>query len=49
MSKRRMRFTEFRAKVFKAAISGRKPLQETIAGYELLPIQVSQWKNPLLE
>jgi transposase len=49
MSKRRTHSPEFKAKVAKEAISGRKTIQEIAAGHAIHPIQVSQWKRQLLD
>jgi transposase-like protein len=40
---------ELKARVAMEAISGRKTLQEIAADHAIHPIQVSQWKNQLLE
>ena len=40
---------EFKSRVAIEAISGRKTLQEIAADHAVHPIQVSQWKKPLLD
>ena len=40
---------EFKGRVAMEALSGRKTLQEIAADHAIHPIQVSQWKQQLLE
>ncbi len=49
MSKRRTHSPEFKSRVAIEAISGRKTLQEIAADHAVHPIQMSQWKKPLLD
>ncbi len=49
LSKRRTHSPEFNARVDMEAISGRKTIQEIAADHAIQPIQVSQWKRPLLD
>ncbi len=49
MSKRRTHSPEFKARAALEAINGLKTIQEIAADHAIHPIQVSQWKKPLLE
>lgn len=50
MSKKRRAFSaDFKAKVALEALREQEPLNQIAARYEVLPTQVSQWKNQLLD
>jgi len=50
MSRKRRSFTpEFKAKVAMEAIKETRTLAEIASQYDVLPVQVSQWKAQLLE
>ena len=50
MSKKRRAFSaDFKAKVALEALREQEPLNQIAARYDVLPTQVSQWKNQLLD
>jgi transposase-like protein len=49
MNKRRTHRPQFKARVAREAISGRKTIQEIAADHSIHPIQVSQWRRKLLD
>jgi transposase len=48
-AKRRRHDPEFKARVALEAIKGEKTIQEIAKIYEVLPIQVSDWKKAMLQ
>lgn len=47
-SKRRRHEPAFKAKVAMEAIKGARTIQEIAKEYEILPVQISEWKKTLL-